>query len=213
MSNRIGKKIRDLRNSFNETQNAFAFRFGVEQATISRWEDGRRVKEKYRRAIADLAETTIVDFFYLDEENIGKRYNVDKVAVVGILARGIWREKDALITPPHAEVSPVPESDYVEFEQFSMYCQHDFGTWIRRGEYAICVPYQEIRDIPQHNDVVVVEHRQRELSETTVMRLIQSGRPGQKEGNLQTLKIDAALTEEYAITGLIIGVYRPTIFD
>lgn len=49
--------VRALRNSLNESQAAFAERFGVDQSTVARWEiDGLPTRGTARRAVEKLAE-------------------------------------------------------------------------------------------------------------------------------------------------------------
>lgn len=64
MTEIIGNKIKQLRNSLNETQGVFGERFGVEQATVSRWENGETVKSNLRAEIARLAGLTEAEFFH-----------------------------------------------------------------------------------------------------------------------------------------------------
>lgn len=63
----IGRKIGLLRASLGESQEDFGKRFGVEQATISRWEKGDPVARKHQAAMAALAGMTVPDFFYSPE--------------------------------------------------------------------------------------------------------------------------------------------------
>ena len=59
----IGEKIRQLRDRFRETQAVFGERFGVEQASVSRWEKGA----KHEKHLAELANMTVPEFFHSDE--------------------------------------------------------------------------------------------------------------------------------------------------
>lgn len=63
-STSVGKKIRQLRNALREGQASFGDRFGVEQATVSRWEKGEEVGRRYREAIAELAGMSVAEFFH-----------------------------------------------------------------------------------------------------------------------------------------------------
>jgi transcriptional regulator with XRE-family HTH domain len=60
----IGHKIRLLRLALGESQAVFGDHFGVEQATVSRWEAGGPVQRKYQAAVADLAGMTVAEFFH-----------------------------------------------------------------------------------------------------------------------------------------------------
>lgn len=64
----VGQKIRDLRNNaLRESQELFGERFGVQQATVSRWESGSPVERKHQQPLAELAGLTVAEFFYSDE--------------------------------------------------------------------------------------------------------------------------------------------------
>jgi phage repressor protein C with HTH and peptisase S24 domain len=64
----VGRKIRALRNALRESQAEFGDRFGVEQATVSRWEKGLSpVQRKHQSAIAELAGMTVAEFFHSRE--------------------------------------------------------------------------------------------------------------------------------------------------
>lgn len=67
MSSTTGDKIKSLRTALGESQAVFGERFGVEQATISRWEKGEPVQRKYMAAVADLAGMTVAEFFHSRE--------------------------------------------------------------------------------------------------------------------------------------------------
>lgn len=44
----VGKKIKSLRKALGDNQAEFGERFGVEQATVSRWEKGEPVQRKHQ---------------------------------------------------------------------------------------------------------------------------------------------------------------------
>lgn len=64
----IGEKIRRLRQALGETQASFAFRLGVEQPTVSRWEKGGVVDMKHQAQIAKLAGMSTAEFFQTKSE-------------------------------------------------------------------------------------------------------------------------------------------------
>lgn len=68
MSAEIGKKIRDLRRALGESQAMFGDRFGVEQATVSRWERGEPVQRRLEDKIATLAGMSVVEFFHSKDQ-------------------------------------------------------------------------------------------------------------------------------------------------
>lgn len=64
----IGKKIAALRRAFGETQAVFGERLGVEQATVSRWEQGEPPQRRYEKPIAELANMSVAEFFHSDQQ-------------------------------------------------------------------------------------------------------------------------------------------------
>src|SRR5262245_34764370 len=64
MNAEIGLKIKSLRLALNESQAVFGDRFGVEQATVSRWEKGLPVGRPFEDMIAGLAGMSVAEFFH-----------------------------------------------------------------------------------------------------------------------------------------------------
>ena len=76
-----GRKILKLRKSFGENQTVFGERFNVEQATVSRWEQGYPVAREHEEPIARFAGMSVAEFFHSDQ---GPRL----VPIVGNLTTG-----------------------------------------------------------------------------------------------------------------------------
>lgn len=57
-----GRRIRALRDSLHESQTAFGDRFAVEQATVSRWEQGEPVTRSLWDALAKTANQSVAEF-------------------------------------------------------------------------------------------------------------------------------------------------------
>lgn len=53
-----------LRKALGENQAEFGARFGVEQATVSRWEKGEPVQRKFQAPLAKLANMPVSEFFF-----------------------------------------------------------------------------------------------------------------------------------------------------
>lgn len=81
MSEQVGAKIRRLRKLLGESQAVFGERFGVEQATVSRWEKGEPVKREFETNLARLANVSVAEFFHSGE---GPRL----IPVVGDISAG-----------------------------------------------------------------------------------------------------------------------------
>lgn len=58
-----GHRIKALRAARRESQAAFGDHFGVEQATVSRWEKGEPVKRQLWETMAKLAKKDVAEFF------------------------------------------------------------------------------------------------------------------------------------------------------
>jgi len=67
MSKIVAEKIRRLRKLLGISQAEFGHRFGVEQATVSRWEKGEPVKRDLECAIAEAAGVSVAEFFHSAE--------------------------------------------------------------------------------------------------------------------------------------------------
>lgn len=66
MDKPLSVKIRQLRLSVGEGQVKFAERFGVKQASVSRWEAGAMPDPPHLAKLADMAGQTIQDFLGMD---------------------------------------------------------------------------------------------------------------------------------------------------
>ncbi|WP_349621159.1 helix-turn-helix domain-containing protein [Azospirillum argentinense] len=64
----ISSKVRSLRKRLKLKQAAFAEKLGVDQATVSRWENGGDVKPENLFALAELAGQTIDDFLKIEPQ-------------------------------------------------------------------------------------------------------------------------------------------------
>ena len=104
----LGKRIRALRDSLNETQDEFGARFEVEQATVSRWERGSLPERKYLGPLADLAGLPEADFVYAARD-------VRVIPVVSWVAASTFtdmvpvRESDVT---GHLTIGDLPTGDY-----------------------------------------------------------------------------------------------------
>lgn len=82
MSTIIGNKIKRLREQLGETQDEFSDRFGVKQATVSRWEKGLvPPARKLQSKIAAAAGLSVPEFFHSSE---GPRL----IPIVGYVSAG-----------------------------------------------------------------------------------------------------------------------------
>lgn len=96
----LGLKIRGLRKGFDgESQAAFGSRLGVEQGTVSRWENGEIPKRTLWKKISQLAGVPTGDFFFgveADEDEAGPTSRV-RVPKVSWLSAGKFAEASAVV--------------------------------------------------------------------------------------------------------------------
>ncbi len=60
----LGRRIRELRESLDRTQTAFAAMLGVDQSTVARWENGHMPKEAHIARLAAMAGQHPAEFVY-----------------------------------------------------------------------------------------------------------------------------------------------------
>lgn len=83
MEKPLSVKIRQIRNSLGERQGDFAKRFGVQQASISRWEKGAMPDPPHLARLADLAGQTVQEFLGMDEKpSVGQQPGIPILAKV-----------------------------------------------------------------------------------------------------------------------------------
>ncbi len=79
----LGERIRTLRLSLNEGQDVFGARLHVEQATVSRWENGYIPKRTLWPKIAKIAGRRVSEFFNINGDQL-----FGTVPVVGYVGAG-----------------------------------------------------------------------------------------------------------------------------
>ena len=93
----VGEKIRALRESYRDSQAAFARRLGTSQMSISRWEDGEHVSKRFQKRIAALADKTVAEFFHA--EDVASALRSTESDILSLLEKVRERIKD--ITSEH----------------------------------------------------------------------------------------------------------------
>lgn len=94
-----GQRIRALREGLGESQATFGAHFNVEQATVSRWEEGRSVARSLWPRMAKLAGTTVVGFFFAGE--------MLEIPLLSWVAASAMRDVGDIPLPSGAETFPV----------------------------------------------------------------------------------------------------------
>lgn len=132
---RIGKKIRQLREAIGDSQSAFADRLGVEQGSVSRWENGGNVKQQHQSAIAELANMSVAEFFHSDAVP-------RMVPIVGYVSGG---------------ESFVPSGDLEEAAEI----EHIMLSIPEGEQIAVRVRGDSMRPVYRNGDVIVGSRRDR----------------------------------------------------
>ena len=139
-----------------------------------------------------------------------------KTRVVGQIAAGVWRERDAVEPDgPLAELPVVLMPPYDEMRQEAF---RVLGSSVDRiaphGSYAIGVRYIDLRREPRHGELAVIERRRNGIAEHTLKRICYEGGdikllPESNDPRFQEpvwLKSNAQDGEEVEATHLIIHV-------
>ena len=115
----LGQRIRRLRDAFGEGQSAFGDRFGVEQATVSRWEKGQIPKRTLWSSIAEAAKVSPAEFFYGIESDEGsEKADLIRVPVVSRLAASHFDDVSYVLTEEDVERythERLPPGDWIAF--------------------------------------------------------------------------------------------------
>lgn len=91
MDKPLSVKIRQLRQSLGETQGQFAMRFGVKQASVSRWETGAMPDPPHLALLADMAGEAIREFIGL-EDGKSRRDPLPAIPILAKVPGGNMRE-------------------------------------------------------------------------------------------------------------------------
>lgn len=136
------------------------------------------------------------------------------VALTKIAAGGVWREVGVKVRYEEVAIPLIPEPSLAGLTQYATRIDGtDFNKILRPGDYAIFVPYADIRKAPVDGDIVEVERRRGDMVETTVRRVrVHAG-----EVELWPESDDPAWQKplrgsdgEIEITGYYVGLFRPS---
>ena len=146
------------------------------------------------------------------------RHNLRKVvSLTKIAAGGVLREVGVPLIFEAVAIPLVPEPRLNGLEQYATRIDGtDFNKILSPGDYALFVPYKDMRKAPQNGDIVEVERRRGNFVETTVRRLkIIDGQiefwPESDDPTWQRpfRMADAERGEKIEITGFYVGLFRP----
>lgn len=129
---------------------------------------------------------------------------------------GVWREVGVPVIFEAVAIPLVPEPRLAGLEQYATRIDGtDFNKILTPGDYAIFVPFGDIRSAPQDGDIVEVERRRGDSVETTVRRVRVRGDtielwPESTDPAWQKpVKLSAVERDRVEITGFYVGLFRP----
>lgn len=183
---------------------------GIHQSTISKIISGeRKLRADELPIIARYLEVDPPIASHKGDASV----HVGLVTVTEIAARGVWREASAVPMLSETLVPIVPDSRYYGMDQFAV--RVDTADFFKAGDFAVFVPFGEIRKNPRDRDIVLIKRSRGDLVETTIRRVSMRGdvinlvsEPEVAGASPEVIPYDHSTTE---IVGLFIGLFRPAI--
>lgn len=169
---RIGKRVRELRDSLKVNQAAFGRLVGVDQATVSRWEsDTQRPEGDALLNLAKLAKKSVEEFLGTAELRPAK---IEDVSVIGKVQAGEWVEAWETPLDDQFEVGVVQNPKYRGFRRFGMeVCGPSMNLIYPEGSIVICVRFSDLAREPVTGERVLVERQRHDgLVEITVKEYV-----------------------------------------
>lgn len=215
------EKIRLIIHHHKWTQQQAADAFGVSQATIYRWKEGKAEPEgPHRDAINEAYDQT---FGETVDDNRSLLLPVG-IPVVGAIQAGNWLDT-TLIDESYGEPKTLPVAADPRFPYAKQYALEVRGDSMNEefaeGSYVICVDYAQSGLDMKENMIVHVEqwrHNLREITLKALMKEKETGRwrleprstnPAHRPIEMNGIDRDGT---EVRIRGVVIGDYRRRVF-
>jgi transcriptional regulator with XRE-family HTH domain len=139
---------------------------------------------------------------------LGSETAVPPIRVTSVIAVGVWREVGApvMVLAERAPASPDPRLKGIR--------QYACKIEAEPNRYAVCVPYQDMRQRPLNGDVVHVRRtRQGQYEDTLRVVRIVNGQirlhlKGDEKNKDGTIAFPAAKGEDVEIRGLVVGYHE-----
>jgi transcriptional regulator with XRE-family HTH domain len=219
--------IAKFRKQKGWSQKEAAARLGLSLSGYTHIEAGRRrVSDARIRKIADVFGISPNELFGEVEDAAPQHEpSVGKIRVAGSVAAGVWLDDGDF---DHNDVMEIPVvlGDYSEVEQFAYRVigdSMDLAGFVDGG-YVVAIDYEVARLTPRTGDYVIVDRHHSGRVERTVkyLRLLddefhlepQSSNPKHQAiviPRIEGLAHWDADDRSVAITGLVIGYYRPLV--
>lgn len=106
MEKPLSVRIRQIRQALGETQGEFARRFGVKQASVSRWESGAMPEPPALTLLSEMSGQSVMEFINGGEQGEPMPQPARPIPILGDVPAGNWRE--AMNTSRVSMPSPDP---------------------------------------------------------------------------------------------------------
>jgi transcriptional regulator with XRE-family HTH domain len=145
------------------------------------------------------------------------RQSAQAVVLAKSASAEVWRKAGVKVTYEAIAIPFVPEPSLAGLTQYATRIDgSDFNKVLRPGDYAIFVPFQDVRKSPQDGDIVEVERHRGDLKEVTVRRVRIKGDvvelwPESDDPQWQTPMRYHGQGAPHGpeITGCYVGLFRP----
>jgi transcriptional regulator with XRE-family HTH domain len=145
------------------------------------------------------------------------RLQTQVVSVTKVASGGVWREVGALSVFDRAIIPAVPNPRIEGLTQYAIRVEGtDTDKLFRLGDYAIFVPFDDIRTAPRDGDLVEVEQRRGNMKQTTIRRVRLNGEAVELWPESTAPEWQAPMPypsqtrfETTQIVGLYVGMFRP----
>jgi transcriptional regulator with XRE-family HTH domain len=153
---RIGARVRELRKSLKLNQARFAKLIGVDQSTVSKWENNAQTPEgEALLALAKLAKKTVEEF--LGDTEL-KPMRVEDVLVIGKVQAGEWMEVWEYPPEDQFEISVPPSRKYRGYKRFGLeVVGPSMNLVYAEGTFILCARLDDLGRSPVDGERVIVE--------------------------------------------------------
>ena len=206
-----------------KTQKGLGKALGVDESGVSKMLKNKRRLQIYEipKAAAYLGIPEPGPAGPADHSVASTDRKTHSVPVTKIACGGVWREEGVSMVIDAVHIPHAPEPRLEGLIQYATRIDGtDFNKVLRPGDYAIFVPFADVRSEPRDGDIVEVQRHRGSTVETAVRRVrIRAGAvelwPESDDPARQTPSRLGSnnKTHRTEITGLFVGLYRPAAFS
>ena len=151
-----------------KSQSALARHLGKDPAQVTRLlkpkrtGDGKPTKKSAELTLREMQQIFQFLGLELSREMLvsRKKVSVKLAPVRGMVAHGVWREREMLVKTNRRDIPflAVPEFDELEQYAYQVIDRHA-EQFVPPDAYILCVQFSEARTQPKRNDIVVIERQ------------------------------------------------------